>query len=300
MKRTGIKSARITTIRSGEAVPAGEPKRYRSSHGYIRLRWLVGPQEYLETYEHRVVDGFVTNAEHVHHDNRVKDDNSDVNLVPLTAEEHNRLHAEERRGKPRPPRPSGYGQYAPYPGKDAKEKAERAQRRRDERRARAFEMRRLYLDERLTTLEISERVGLHHSGVSRELRAIGVRMRAGGNSRKDTGPTSSARSVVTTRAQLCCERCGKSVKWVAHQHHHRQPRQMGGSSRPEINCPSNLLLLCLPCHTEVESSRQISYERGWLVHAGHNPAVQPVWLAGRGSVYLRADGTTAPATRSAA
>jgi 5-methylcytosine-specific restriction protein A len=299
MKRTRIRSARITTIRSGEAVPAGEPKRYRSSHGYVRLRWLVGPQEYLETYEHRVVDGFVTNAEHVHHDNRVKDDNSGENLVPLTAEEHNRLHAEERRGRPRPPRPKGFGQYAPYPGKDAKEKAERAQRRRDERRARAMEMRRLYLEERLTTLEISERVGLHHSGVSRELRAIGVRLRGGGTTKKDTGPSSSVRSVVTARAQLCCERCGVSVKWAAHHHHHRRPRQMGGDTRPETNLPSNLLLLCSPCHSAVESSRQISYERGWLVHAEHDPATRPVWLAGRGLVLLRADGSTIPYGKAA-
>jgi hypothetical protein len=76
---------------------------------------------------------------------------------------------------------------------------------------------------------------------------------------------------------------------------------MGGSSRPEINCPSNLLLLCEPgCHSEVESSRQISYERGWLVRPGHNPATSPVWIAGRGWTYLRDDGTYAPTERNAA
>lgn len=117
---------------------------------------------------------------------------------------------------------------------------------------------------------------------------------------RDTGPTRTVRHTVKARAAMCCERCGCSVAAVEHHVHHRRPRQMGGDTRPETNCPSNLLLLCTPCHSAVESSRQISYERGWLVHAEHNPAVQPVWLAGRGSVYLRADGTTAPATRSAA
>lgn len=75
---------------------------------------------------------------------------------------------------------------------------------------------------------------------------------------------------------------------------------MGGDTRPETNCPSNLLLLCTPCHSAVESSRQISYERGWLVHAEHNPAVQPVWLAGRGLVLLRPDGSVTPYNREAA
>lgn len=112
---------------------------------------------------------------------------------------------------------------------------------------------------------------------------------------RDTGPSAAVRNTVKARAGMCCERCGVSVAAAWYEVHHRRPRQMGGDTRPETNLPSNLLLLCMPrCHSEVESSRQISYERGWLVHAEHNPAVQPVWLAGRGLVLLRADGSTSP------
>jgi 5-methylcytosine-specific restriction enzyme A len=118
---------------------------------------------------------------------------------------------------------------------------------------------------------------------------------------RDTGPSAAVRNTVKARAGMCCERCGVSVAAAWYEVHHRRPRQMGGDTRPETNLPSNLLLLCMPrCHSEVESSRQISYEQGWLVHAEHNPAVQPVWLAGRGRVLLRPDGSTSPYNRKAA
>lgn len=118
---------------------------------------------------------------------------------------------------------------------------------------------------------------------------------------RDTGPTRAVRDTVKARAAMCCERCGVSVAAYGHQVHHRQPRQMGGTSRPETNLPSNLLLLCAPrCHDEVESSRQISYERGWLVRPRHDPATSPVWLAGHGWSLLRADGSVAPYNREAA
>lgn len=118
---------------------------------------------------------------------------------------------------------------------------------------------------------------------------------------RDTGPSAAVRNTVKARAGMCCERCGVSVAAAWYEVHHRRPRQMGGDTRPETNLPSNLLLLCMPrCHSEVESSRQISYERGWLVHAEHDPAVKPVWLAGHGWSLLRADGSVAPYETSAA
>jgi 5-methylcytosine-specific restriction enzyme A len=118
---------------------------------------------------------------------------------------------------------------------------------------------------------------------------------------RDTGPSAAVRNTVKARAGMCCERCGVSVAAAWYEVHHRRPRQMGGDTRPETNLPSNLLLLCMPrCHSEVESSRQISYERGWLVHAEHDPAVKPVWLAGRGLVLLRPDGSVTPYNGKAA
>lgn len=81
----------IRTLRAGHAVPTHEPRRYSSSHGYVRLRWLMEGY-YLETYEHRIVDGIVTNAEHVHHLNRRRSDNSTENLQFLTEAEHKVAH----------------------------------------------------------------------------------------------------------------------------------------------------------------------------------------------------------------
>lgn len=83
----------IRNLKPGELVPIGEPRRYRNSSGYIRLRWQVGPGEYVERYEHRVFDGVVTDAEHVHHVNGDRTDNRRENLRRLTAREHADEHA---------------------------------------------------------------------------------------------------------------------------------------------------------------------------------------------------------------
>ena len=65
---------------------------------------------------------------------------------------------------------------------------------------------------------------------------------------------------------------------------------MGGSSGPEINYPSNLLLLCSECHSWIEKNRSTSYEQGWLVKREHQPVKTPVWLAGRGFCFLTDEG----------
>lgn len=82
----------IRQLRPGERVPPGEPARYRSGHGYIRLRWRIGNGDYVEAYEHRIIDGRATTAEQVHHRNEVKDDNRPENLAHVTAAEHRREH----------------------------------------------------------------------------------------------------------------------------------------------------------------------------------------------------------------
>lgn len=85
----------VVTIRQlspGSPLPAGEPRRYKTGHGYIRLRWKVAQREYVETYEHRVDGDRVTVAPHVHHRNHKKDDNDPSNLVALSTAEHGRQH----------------------------------------------------------------------------------------------------------------------------------------------------------------------------------------------------------------
>lgn len=81
----------IRQLKPGEPVPSGTPKRYRSSHGYVRLRWRVGPKQWVEAYEHRIVSGVVT-SDHVHHVNGDKADNRPDNLEVKTASRHIREH----------------------------------------------------------------------------------------------------------------------------------------------------------------------------------------------------------------
>lgn len=122
--------------------------------------------------------------------------------------------------------------------------------------------------------------------------------------RRDTGPSSGQRALVTDRAGWCCEICGRRLGhhdtgWThAHSHHHRQPRALGGSSRPEANAAYNLLLLCgtgtTGCHGQVEADREHAEELGWLVRHGLDPAEVPVYVTGYGAVLLTPDGRYAP------
>lgn len=105
---------------------------------------------------------------------------------------------------------------------------------------------------------------------------------------KATGPTPATRNLVRERAGGCCELCGRLLHhedggWIAdHSFHHRQPRGAGGSSRPEVNCPSNLLLVCgtgiTGCHGDIEKNRDIAHVCGWLVKRPTDPATVPVAL----------------------
>lgn len=118
--------------------------------------------------------------------------------------------------------------------------------------------------------------------------------------RRDTGPARATRDVVLDRSMGVCEMCGIRLYapprgWLSpHAIHHRQPRQMGGTSRPEINSPANLLLLCdgkpNACHPWIESHRAAAYELGLLVRAGADPAKKPVVLEGNDWYLLTDDG----------
>lgn len=95
--------------------------------------------------------------------------------------------------------------------------------------------------------------------------------------RSSTGPDADSRELVMQRAGRRCERChGRQALQI----HHRQPRQMGGTSDPRINDYTNLALLCYTCHRWVESNRTAATNEGWLVprRKGMPPAQVP-WLA---------------------
>ncbi len=99
-----------------------------------------------------------------------------------------------------------------------------------------------------------------------------------------TGPSASVRGDVMARCQGKCERCAESL--VAYNIHHRRPRAMGGTNRPETNEHANLAVLCTGCHGLVESHRAEAFEEGWLVSQHSDPATVPVLLHRERWVYL--------------
>lgn len=116
-------------------------------------------------------------------------------------------------------------------------------------------------------------------------------------------PLSSARPKVSSEERLgrkllrlrsadLCEMCGRRPATDAH---HRRNRSQGGTW--EI---TNLLHLCHQDHMAVTVNPALACSRGWSVRSTDIPADVPVWLAGRGFTYLRADGSTSPEQKEAA
>jgi hypothetical protein len=81
----------IHTLRPDEPTPTAEPRRYRTTDGYWRLRWKIGPGQYVERLEHRAVVS-PGPGEVVHHKNGDPLDNRPENLERLTPSAHMHHH----------------------------------------------------------------------------------------------------------------------------------------------------------------------------------------------------------------
>ncbi len=79
------------TLRPGDPIPDSTPLRYLS-RGYYVLRWRVGPKEYVEVREHRLVMDAPVGS-HVHHIDHDPLNNDPSNLAVLSVEDHTSYHA---------------------------------------------------------------------------------------------------------------------------------------------------------------------------------------------------------------
>lgn len=106
-----------------------------------------------------------------------------------------------------------------------------------------------------------------------------------------------ARKVVRARSQGTCEVCGRAP---ATNFQHRQGKAQMGAWTAENGLDVCGMGNVSGCHGAIHQSPALAYERGWSVRSTHDPAAQPVWLAGRGWSYLTADGGIVPAEENAA
>ena len=103
-----------------------------------------------------------------------------------------------------------------------------------------------------------------------------------------TGPSPQVRHMALLRALYRCERCllPLSSQWSLH---HRRPRRMGGTRRPDANAPQNLLVLCgsgtTGCHGWLESNRTEAYQTGYLLYDLDDPLIH-AYLDGDGDWWL--------------
>ena len=108
-------------------------------------------------------------------------------------------------------------------------------------------------------------------------------------------PTGFPRPVielVTARSQNYCECMSTGCTLIAEHMHHRRPKGMGGTWRPESQWASNALHVCLRCHLKIHAMPTWSRTHGFLVRQSDDPAATPVWWRCSQRILLDDTGNT--------
>ena len=92
-----------------------------------------------------------------------------------------------------------------------------------------------------------------------------------------TGFSAGVRHTILARSEGYCEVMAAGCTLMATDIHHRRPRGMGSTKRPETNYASNGLNCCRPCHLRCESMRSWARDHGFLLGQSDDPASTPVW-----------------------
>lgn len=108
---------------------------------------------------------------------------------------------------------------------------------------------------------------------------------------RDTGFPQAVRDMAHHRSGGVCEAmipmvCTGRVEVL----HHRRPRAIGGTRRPDANTASNALGLCDACHRWVESNRAEAMDKGFLVSQWASPGEVVVSYRSLSRIRLTDDG----------
>ena len=109
-----------------------------------------------------------------------------------------------------------------------------------------------------------------------------------------TGFSADVRQTILARSEGYCEVMAAGCTLMATEIHHRRPRGMGGTKKPEANLASNGLAACRTCHLRCEAMRNWARENGFVLWQSDNPAEVPVfwrcnWAGGRKALVLLDD-----------
>lgn len=249
MKRSPIQRSRIRQLRSDEADPVAEPKRYTKGD-HVVLRWKVAPREYVERYE-RDEHGVIVRTT-PRRDKRIDVERA-VELYDsglATTEVAQRIECD----------PSSVSRALRRQGTSMRGKADYYAA------VDVAELTKLY-ESGIGVAAAAAQFGVGEVRARKMLREAGVIMRKPGGNRRGTTSFESEfrrqRPLVFARSG---DRCEADVADVcvrrAHHVHHRLTRARGGS-----NELSNLLACCWPCHTYIHAHPTEAYERGWMLRS---------------------------------